>query len=153
MPGARGNQAKAIEARLGIPADRLTVWANGSRGLQGTLYIDREGLKWRPSRRRSTCDVAWDDFIRRSAANERIPAGTARGACGAVPAGDAEAALMPGHLRPPTRRQGEKKSSARKRWKGTGRCQMCGRKCKGRNCGACVAKARKRHGPPDRYPG
>ena len=65
MPGARGNHAKAIEARLGIAADRLTVRANGSRGLQGMLYIDREGLKWRPSRRSSTCDVAWDDFIRR----------------------------------------------------------------------------------------
>jgi len=65
MPDGRGNQAKAIEARLGIPAERLTVWVNGSGGLQGTLYIDREGLKWRPSRRSSTCDVAWDDFIRR----------------------------------------------------------------------------------------
>jgi len=29
------------------------------------LYIDRESLKWRPSRRSSTCEVAWDDFIRR----------------------------------------------------------------------------------------
>lgn len=56
---------------------------------------------------------------------------------------------MPGT---PQRRRGEKKSVARKRWKDTGRCQGCGRKSKGRLCAACVAKARKRYGPPDRYP-
>ena len=58
---------------------------------------------------------------------------------------------MSGYLNPPQRRSGEKKASARKRWKATGRCYRCGRKVnrRGRMCGACAAKANKRYGPPD----
>ncbi|MDE0176509.1 MAG: hypothetical protein OXM60_24005 [Defluviicoccus sp.] len=51
----------------------------------------------------------------------------------------------------PQRRSGEKKSAARKRWKSTGRCQMCGRRLRhrGRVCGACVARSKKRHAAPE----
>ena len=53
---------------------------------------------------------------------------------------------------PPQRRKGESRDSAKRRWKATGRCQKCGRKMKrkGRVCGACAARANKRHGPKDR---
>ena len=46
------------------------------------------------------------------------------------------------------RRHGEAKSSARKRWASTGRCQSCGRKTRGKECSTCRAKRNKRHGPP-----
>lgn len=59
---------------------------------------------------------------------------------------------MPGGWSAPQRRSNETRGSARKRWSATGRCQKCGRKMKGKGrvCGACVARANKRHGPRDR---